>query len=98
MVGVQQKSGIRRSPELGAQTSPLRCQVQINLTRSKAASALSLCSHTMLMCTMDEVHGGERPFSNQPSTRAAVSCLRREALSACSTIPRRTPCADHVWT
>lgn len=65
-MGVQQRPGVRGSPELGAQAAALRWQVQITLTRSKAASASSLLTRHACLYHRDEVYGGK---SLHPSTQ-----------------------------
>lgn len=79
MVGVQQKSGVRRSPDLRAQTTPLRCHVQTDLTRRKAVSASSLRTCHACLYHREEMHTRKRPFSNQPGPRIALCCLGRDS-------------------
>lgn len=97
VVGVQ-PPGVRRSPELGAQTTPLRCQVQIDLTRRMVASASSLCSHAMLVCTTGmRCMPGKGPSAINPEHALLCAVSGETALSSGSTIPRKIPCAEHVW-
>lgn len=45
-----------------------------------------------------EGEGGEREELRWGGVQQKPGVRGETALSACSTIPRRTPCAEHVWT